>query len=88
MHFKGVMTLAAIALPWEMAEVRGIEEVPGYLWSGQLSCHSTDGHLISCEGSGQDAEFQYGAVWPEPRFHVESETIYDHLPRVVLDAVC
>ena len=41
-----------------MAAVKRIEMVPGYLWSGQLRSHGTDGHLISCEGSGQDAEFQ------------------------------
>ena len=50
--------------------------------SGQKLCYDNEGKCIDCIGSGQDGEFQYGAVWPEPRFHVESETIYDHLTRL------
>lgn len=41
-----------------------------YLQTGQTSCHDTDGRMIDCEGSGQDAELSHGVVWPAPRFDV------------------
>jgi hypothetical protein len=50
--------------------------------SGQKQCYDNEGKCINCVGSGQDGEFQYGTLWPEPRFHVESETIYDRLTRL------
>jgi len=50
--------------------------------SGQNQRYDNEGKRIDCIGSGQDGEFQYGAVWPEPHFHVESETIYDRMSRL------
>jgi hypothetical protein len=36
--------------------------------TGQTTCYSADGNLISCVGTGQDGEYQTGAAWPTPRF--------------------
>lgn len=36
--------------------------------TGQNTCYSADGDLISCTSTGQDGEYQTGAAWPIPRF--------------------
>jgi len=61
----------------------GIRKIPGYLWSGQLGCHDTDGQLISCKGSGQDAEFRRGIPWPEKRFLIEGGVVRDRLTNLL-----
>jgi len=47
--------------------------------SGQTSCHNTQGAPIACHGSGQDAEFQVGKPWPQPRFVVQGQQVLDRL---------
>ncbi len=47
--------------------------------SGQTRCYDEFGERISCKGSGQEGEFQYGTAWPEPRFHIEGDIICDSL---------
>jgi len=47
--------------------------------TGQSGCFDSDGHLIPCNGTGQDGEFRFGQAWPEPRFEALGETIVDHL---------
>lgn len=59
---------------------RNNPEQPGYLSTGQTSCHDVDGWIIPCAGSGQDAEFCSGVPWPEPRFEVDH-----HSNNIVLD---
>ena len=49
------------------------------LWTGQINCYDTQGNVIECAGSGQDAEFQAGLAWPSPRFSVKGEIVKDHL---------
>jgi len=51
----------------------------GYLQTGQITCHDTQGEEISCDGSGQDAEFRRGIPWPDPRFERQRETVLDCL---------
>ncbi len=48
-----------------------------YLWSGLASCWDTAGHPVDCAGSRQDADFQPGHHWPEPRFADHGELIVD-----------
>ncbi|MFZ3174994.1 MAG: DUF1566 domain-containing protein, partial [Thiobacillus sp.] len=47
--------------------------------TGQSLCHDTAGKAVSCAGSGQDGEFRYGAVWPEPRFEILQDGVLDRL---------
>lgn len=54
-------------------------KVSGYLWTGQTTCHDTYGRLITCAGSGQDAEFKRGITWPAPRFELQDEVVLDRL---------
>jgi hypothetical protein len=54
-----------------------------YLQTGQITCHDSGGHGIACAGSSQDGEFHMGAVWPEPRFEPEQETVTDRLTGLV-----
>ena len=49
------------------------------LQTGQRTCHDSNGQLIDCSGSGQDAEFCSGQPWPEVRFEVQGELILDRL---------
>jgi len=51
----------------------------GYVQTGQISCHDTDGREISCSGSGQDGEFRKGIPWPLPRFEKKDGTVLDLL---------
>ncbi len=51
----------------------------GYAQTGQITCHDTTGREIPCRGSGQDAEFKNGALWPTPRFEPGRETVLDRL---------
>jgi hypothetical protein len=47
--------------------------------TGQVHCYDSRGEIISCSGSGQDAEFHHGRPWPVPRFEVEKLTVVDRL---------
>ncbi len=43
------------------------------LETGLQQCFDSDGKVVPCTGTGQDAEFMPGRQWPEPRF-----TLLDH----------
>jgi hypothetical protein len=45
--------------------------------TGQTRCYDSDGHIITCTGTGQDREFRYGHKWPEPRFEVIGDAVID-----------
>lgn len=47
--------------------------------TGQYECFDSHGARIECPGTGQDAELQKGAAWPEPRFFRDGDDIVDHL---------
>ena len=48
--------------------------------TGQTTCYDSDGNVIPCEGTGQDAEHQSGVAWPSPRFKNNGDgTITDNL---------
>ncbi|MDH5327315.1 MAG: DUF1566 domain-containing protein [Gammaproteobacteria bacterium] len=42
--------------------------------TAQTQCYSFDGTMISCDGTGQDGEYQQGIHWPEPRFSTGAGT--------------
>ncbi|MET0090290.1 MAG: hypothetical protein ABW068_09780 [Candidatus Thiodiazotropha sp.] len=47
--------------------------------TGQRSCHDSDGLIIDCANSGQDAEYNAGIQWPDNRFRVRGELVEDRL---------
>ena len=48
--------------------------------TGQASCYSSTGGLISCTGTGQDGDLPRGVVWPAPRFTDNNDqTVTDNL---------
>lgn len=52
--------------------------------TGQKSCYSATGALISCNGSGQDGDHQAGAAWPVPRFTDKGNgTVKDNLTGLI-----
>ncbi len=55
------------------------EAVHGYLQTGQTTCHDPGGATVPCASSGQDGEFSRGLPWPEPRFEVRGEIVFDRL---------
>jgi hypothetical protein len=55
----------------------------GYLQTGQVTCHDSDGNQVPCQGTGQDAEFRRGVPWPEPRFENRGEIVLDRLTGLV-----
>ena len=55
----------------------------GYLQTGQRTCHEVSGDEISCQGSGQDAEFIKGIPWPPRRFEIANGTVVDRLTGLV-----
>ena len=50
-----------------------------YLHTGQRTCHADDGSEVACAGSGQDASFNVGASWPDPRFDLCGDEVMDNL---------
>jgi hypothetical protein len=50
-----------------------------YPRTGQTSCHDTAGRVMSCAGTGQDAEIGAGCPWPEPRFETSGAVALDRL---------
>lgn len=64
-----------------MIPVRGVSEGPARVSkTGQTICYTPDGSVIDCDGTGQDAETQAGAPWPQPRFHDRGDgTVLDRL---------
>lgn len=47
--------------------------------TGQTSCYDAAGAVTSCSGTGQDGEYQSGALWPNPRFSDNGECVIDNL---------
>lgn len=48
--------------------------------TGQTLCYNDAGSVVSCTGTGQDANKGKGAVWPKPRFNDNGDgTITDRL---------
>jgi hypothetical protein len=45
----------------------------------QTDCYDVEGRLMACAGSGQDGELRAGVNWPNPRFEVQTQTVYDRL---------
>ncbi len=56
--------------------------------TGQVKCYSGSGSLLTdCTGTGQDAEYQNGIEWPDPRFIDNGDgTITDRLTGLMWQA--
>lgn len=52
---------------------------PGYLQTGQITCHDATGRDIPCFGSGQDGEFRKGFPWSVQRLEPEDDIVLDRL---------
>jgi hypothetical protein len=52
--------------------------------TGQTDCYDSDGNSVQCVGTGQDGEYQYGTLWPEPRFTDNLDgTVTDNLTGLI-----
>jgi len=49
------------------------------LQTGQKHCYNQNGVELSCMGTGQDAAFGRGLIWPAPRFTTQDKVVQDHL---------
>jgi hypothetical protein len=59
----------------------GVIQLPA---TEQTGCYDNLGNLLSCEGTGMDAEFRMGVPWPSPRFvDNENGTISDYLTGLI-----
>ena len=47
--------------------------------TGQKGCYDARGLSVPCDESGQDAAFEIGMPWPDPRFLIETESVLDQL---------
>ncbi|MBW2184617.1 MAG: DUF1566 domain-containing protein [Deltaproteobacteria bacterium] len=59
--------------------------------TGQTTCYNTLGVLRTCEGTGEDGEYQAGTAWPNPRFTDNGDgTVRDSLTALtwLKDANC
>jgi hypothetical protein len=65
--------------------VKGTATGPAPVWrTGQTACYNSSGSLMACAGTGQDADIQAGAIWPDPRFSDNSDgTVTDNLTGLV-----
>ena len=73
--------------------VRSVTTTPAKVWqTGQAECYEQNGTpIMPCTGTGQDGEFQAGAIWPAPRFTNNGDgTITDNLTNIMWlkDANC
>lgn len=59
------------------------ERSVSYLQTGQTTCHDTAGREVTCQGSGQDAEFRKGIALPVPRFEQYDEVVLDRLTGLI-----
>jgi len=57
--------------------------ISGYLQTDQTGCYDEAGNIISCAGTGQDAAYRAGMVWPNPRFVENSDTVTDTMTGLV-----
>jgi len=51
--------------------------------TGAVLCHSADGSLRDCPGTGEDGELRKGRPWPRPRLVTTAEGIEDRLTDLV-----
>lgn len=51
--------------------------------TGQSLCHDSAGNVVACGGSGQDGEFRFGAVWPDPRFEILDAGVLDRMTGLI-----
>ncbi len=47
--------------------------------TNQRKCYLPDGEECTCDGTGQDGQYQMGIKWPKPRFVVKDEVVEDLL---------
>jgi len=51
--------------------------------TGQTRCYNSEGHEISCPGTGHDADLQTGIPWPSDRFELQGKVVLDRLIELV-----
>lgn len=72
--------------------VKGTSTGPASVWrTGQTACYDSSGSLMACAGTGQDADIQAGAAWPDPRFTYNIDgTVTDNLTGLIwlMNAKC
>lgn len=56
-----------------------IDTVISPLSTGQTNCYDANGEQIPCTGTGQDGEFSNGIKWPDPRFTLQNDVVFDQL---------
>lgn len=83
--FQGVVFDLIVAPP-DLRFYYGADDVGGIKVprSGQTRCWDVSGELVDCAGTGQDAEFQAGEPFPDPRFTDNGDgTVTDNLTNLV-----
>lgn len=53
---------------FEVLPIKGGLTSPHLAQTGSTQCYDAYGNVINCAGTGQDAEYQAGVPWPNPRF--------------------
>ncbi len=51
--------------------------------TGQSECYDSRGEVITCSGTGQDADINAGHPWPVPRFNRQGLEVTDHLTGLI-----
>ena len=82
---KIVILSVILTISWLGISMAGTIQLPR---TGQTTCYDEAGtQLPTCEGTGQDGEYQKGVVWPIPRFQsgsgTEADCIIDNLTRLM-----
>ncbi|MCI4625327.1 MAG: DUF1566 domain-containing protein [Candidatus Magnetoovum sp. WYHC-5] len=62
-----------------LPRVANAEETIDLPRTGQTTCYSSNGSVISCAGTGQDGDTLAGVEWPSPRFTSDNSTMTDNL---------
>ncbi len=72
--FKGMKY--ASYMVWPVRNLDGSQPVTVFQ-TGQVNCYDTNGNVIPCGGTGQDADVRSGQALPENRFSKEGRCVLD-----------
>jgi hypothetical protein len=75
-RFRILLMLAMSSIYAGVSTAQGVISLPK---TGQTTCYTDTGSLISCSGTGQDGDIRAGVDWPSPRFTFSSFCFTDQL---------
>lgn len=82
MHYFSILALVASSFIFLASGHAAPANLPE---TGQSSCTNSEGIIVACQDTGQDADYRAGVAWPAPRFSVDAtgDCLIDNLTRLM-----